>query len=126
MTTLDELYTKVSDAIYRAEGLEDVDPAAAAMAYFRVSVLEEEIAELLGPDDEEGAAARRGVLTAAMRAGQPTRASDFAARYLAEAGIPDHLRRDLEALQEKANAASRTDIPSVQPHARFELRSLVA
>jgi len=124
--TLDELYTRVTDAIRRAESLETVDPPAARMAYFHVSTLEEEIAELLPADDEEGAAARRGVVTAALRAQQSTRALELAEHYLAALGVPDHLRADLEALRDKARQAIPAIEARVRPLARFEIRSLVA
>ena len=71
--TLDELYPRVTEAILRAEQLEETGPEVeAAKAYLTVSFLEEEIAELVAANEDEGAIARRGAVRAAAKAGVAT------------------------------------------------------
>lgn len=77
--TLDELYSLVSLAIHNAESAEaEGDASVAAVIYSDVSHYEEQIAELLPAGDPEGAIARRGAVTAALRAGRPFLASALA------------------------------------------------
>jgi hypothetical protein len=86
--SIENLYPLVSEAIQRAETLEDLGAPGARSAHLDVSLLEEKIAELLPASDPEGALARRGAVRAAFAAGELTRARKLAEEFLAEAEIP--------------------------------------
>jgi hypothetical protein len=122
---VDDLYAAVTEAILRAEGLEASGATVdAEEAYFRVSALEEEIALMLGPEDEEGAIARRGAVTAAISARMPTRALDLADSYLSETTAPEPLLRQLRELADQARALLPPQSePRVRPDARVRLPS---
>lgn len=123
MPALEHLYADVTEAIGKAELLEDSGATmAAAWAYFRVSTLEQAIADALDPDDEEGAAARRGAVTAALRAGLYVVARDLAERYLAEPNAPAHLREDMQPLLEQASRRVPIGPTLVYSAATFRLR----
>lgn len=117
---LADLYGRVTEAILRAESL-DADGRArdAVLAYQEVSRLEEEIAALLPAADPEGALARQGVVTAALDAGDVTRAIERARFYVGDAGLSPEFRADIEALQREAEEMLRalqgSDEPTVVP-----------
>jgi hypothetical protein len=103
MTRLDDLYTLVTDAIFRAERLERSGQAReTALAYLEVSRLEEEIAAAVPASDVEGAIARRGVVTAALSAGDYVRAREIAERFAGEANAPRELVAELRRLRDQA------------------------
>lgn len=105
---LDDLYKRVTDAISRAESLEaEGRTRDAAMAYQEVSSIEEEITELLPASDPEGALARQGVVTAALSAGNLTRAIERARAYSAANELSAPFRDELAALEREAQAALR-------------------
>jgi hypothetical protein len=83
--TIELLYPLVTEAIRRAETLEDLQAPGARVAYLDVSILEEQVAEVLPASDPEGAVARRGAVRAALSANEQDRARQLAERYLAEA-----------------------------------------
>ncbi len=101
-----ELNQKVSIAIFRAERLADSDALNAGpdgtdtrAAYAEVSRWEEELAALHPADNLEGAIARLGAVTAALRARQGMRAQQLAGRYLADPALDEDDRgRIREAL----------------------------
>lgn len=121
--SLDELNRRVTNAIVRAESL----PAGSREAWeaFReVSALEESIALRLPPDDLEGEIARLGAVTAALSAGEPLRALQFAARFLAEDLAPE-VAEKLRQLAQEADAElvrAVSDEPIVRP-VTFTLRT---
>ena len=78
---LDMLNLLVTEAIFRAEGLARAGSADTASAYAEVSRYEDALAALHPADDVEGAVARAGAVTAALRAGQYDRARELAVRY---------------------------------------------
>src|SRR4029078_3347142 len=78
--TLDFLYPLITEAIRRAETLEDLRGPGARSAHLDVALLEEEIAEVLPASDPEGALARRGAVRAALAAREIARAQQLAAR----------------------------------------------
>ncbi|MBI2267100.1 MAG: hypothetical protein HYU64_18390 [Armatimonadetes bacterium] len=100
--SLEPLYSKVSEAIRKAESMEDDGDPGAEEAYGEVSQLEEEIARLLPASNAEGALARRGALRAALAAGDFTRAVKLKDRYETEEGATDELRRELIEVWEVA------------------------
>lgn len=91
--TVEDLYPLVSEAILRAETLEDLQAPGARAAYQDVSLLEEKVADALPVADPEGALARRGAVRAALTARDFARARQLAERFLAEAGNDAELIR---------------------------------
>lgn len=89
------LYPLISEAIRRAEILEDLRAPGAQAAYLDVSILEEKVAEALPASDPEGALARRGAVRAALAGREPARAKQLTERFLAEPEADAELRADL-------------------------------
>ncbi len=82
--SIETLYPLVTEAIRRAEALEDLGDPQAPAAQLEVSLLEERIAETLPASDPEGALARRGAVRAALAAKDLNRARRLTARFLEE------------------------------------------
>ncbi len=101
------LYPLVTEAIRRAEALEDISAPEARPAFLEVSRLEERIADLLPLADYEGVVARRGAVRAAINAHEFGRAQELATRFEAEDGIDDVLAADLAALKVQACKMAR-------------------
>lgn len=95
---LDSLYLLVTEAIMRAEALQDLGAPGASSAFTDLSLIEEKIAKLLPPSDTEGAIARRGAVRAAAVGGDAARARQLVDRFAEEAGTTDDLRRQLNEL----------------------------
>jgi hypothetical protein len=115
---IEELYPLVSEAIRRAETLEDLGAPGTCSAYQDVSLLEEKVAEILPASDPEGALARRGAVRAALAAKELARAQQLAERFLAEAGgDAAELRAELLRLSEQADRSAAARFPKVA--ARF-------
>jgi len=128
--SLEVLYPLVSEAIRRAETLDDLRAPGALSAYLDVSLLEEKVAEVLPASDPEGALARRGAVRAALAARELTRAQQLAERFLAEAGTDTELRDDLLRLLEQAERAVAARYPRVAasigiPEVRRLARALI-
>ena len=104
---IDTLYPLVTEAIRRAEALEDLHAPEARRAFSEVSRLEEHIASLLPLSDYEGVIARRGAVRAAINAHEFDRAQELAARFEGEDGVDDTLATDLAALKEQASTMAR-------------------
>jgi hypothetical protein len=118
--SLDELYRAVTEAIFLAETCEAEGRARdTALAYLRVSQLEGEIAALLPASDPEGALARQGVVTAAMSAGDISRAIERARVYGADVALSAAFREQIDALRKEAEDKVRElqggDEPRVRP-----------
>lgn len=105
-TRLERLNSLVTEAILRAEDLEDAGDEDSRRAYLAVSGLEERIAEEMSAGDPEGAIARRGAVRALLKARDFARAQELAGRFLSETDAPDELRSDLNRLVEQARALS--------------------
>jgi hypothetical protein len=101
---LETLYPLVTEAIRRAEVLDELGAPGARHAYLDVSLLEERIASLLPVSDAEGAIARRGAVSAAIAAHEFQRAEELAVRFAAEAALDDSLRADLTKLRKEASS----------------------
>jgi hypothetical protein len=80
-SAVDQLNTKVTAAIWKAEQLE----AGGRAAFLEVSRLEERLAKLLPITKAEGRIARRGALTAALKAQEKSRYGKLCAQYINEA-----------------------------------------
>lgn len=93
--SLESLYPRVTEAILRAEALDDLGEAGASDAYLHVSLLEEEIAQATSPSAPEGELARRGAVRAAVAGGDMRRARELVERFATEPGASDDLRRDV-------------------------------
>jgi len=96
--TIDTLYPLVTEAILRADALEDLGAPGAAQAQLDVSRLEERIAELLPASDPEGAIARRGAVRAAAKAKDYARAKSLADQYLADPDVGHELRDQIATI----------------------------
>jgi hypothetical protein len=117
---LDDLNMRVTGAIFRAEHAA-LGSLIAEAAYREVSTLEEEIARQVGADEIEGALARVGAVTAALRAGDWLRAAQLAEAFSSDA--PADLRDQLAGLAAEADAQSRAVAePDVLPIV-FDLRA---
>lgn len=99
---IDTLYPLVTEAIRKAEVLEELGAPGARDAYLNVSLLEEQIARLIPASDEAGAIARRGAIGAAIDAREFQRAEELIAQYSIEIPLDAPLRRDLEELKSEA------------------------
>lgn len=108
---IESLYPFVTEAIRRAEALEDLNDPGTPLAYLEVSNLEERIAEVLPASDPEGALARRGAVRAALAAKDLARARELAQRYLTESGADAELRSELLRLAEQAERPFTTRFP---------------
>lgn len=106
------LYPLITEAIRRAETLEDLRAPGVHAAYLDVSLLEEKVAEVLPASDPEGALARRGAVRAALAARELTRARQLSDRFLAEVGDAE-LREDLLQLREQAERSIAARYPHV-------------
>lgn len=121
---LDDLNSRVTNAILRAEAL----PAKsweAQSAFREVADLEEGIASIAGAQTAEGEIARLGAVAASLNAGDPLRTIQLAERYLADA-LSAPARHELEELRREADAEilrGIVDEPSVAP-IRFKLRAV--
>jgi len=111
--SLDILYPLITEAIRRAEVLDDLRAPGARRAYLDLSCLEEKVAELLPASNPEGALARRGAVRAALTAGDFTRAQHLVKRYLAEGEIDSELRFTLRRLLEQAEQKNAARFPLV-------------
>ncbi len=107
------LYPLLSEAIRRAETLEDLRAPGARSAYLDVSLLEERVTEILLASDPEGALARRGAVRAALAARELARAQQLAERFLAEAECDAELHADLLRLSEQAERSTAARFPTV-------------
>ena len=104
---IETLYPLVTEAIRRAEALEDLGSPEARPAFLEVSRLEERIADLLPLAEYEGVIARRGAVRAAINAHEFGRAQDLATRYETEDGIDGALAADLAVLKAQASKMAR-------------------
>ncbi len=98
--SIELLYPLLSEAILRAETLEDLAAPGTRSAYLDVSLLEERVAEVLPASDPEGALARRSAVRAALAAREFARAQQLAERFVAEAECDAALRAELLELSE--------------------------
>jgi len=105
--TAEQLYPLVTEAIRRAETLDDLKAPGTSAAYLDVSLLEEKISESLPASDPEGAIARRGAVRAALSARDLGRAKQLAERFLAEDEVDAELREELLQLSREARGSSR-------------------
>lgn len=106
-------YPLVTEAIRRAETLEDLGAPGTSLAYLDLSLLEERIAETLPACDPEGALARRGAVRAALAARDMERARRLVERYLAEPETNDELREQILELVKQAEQSNAARFPRV-------------
>jgi len=118
----DSLYLLVTEAIERAENLEDLGAPGARGAHLDVSLIEERIAALVLASEVEGAVARRGAVRHAVAAGAHSRANDLMIRFAAEDGAPVELQRELRELVAAEDAAIGARYPRAV--ARFGLAEI--
>jgi hypothetical protein len=106
MKNVDELHSRVSGAILRAERAEERGPGDAASEWADVSSLEEELAGVIPVSAPEGRVARRGAVRAALKAGDHERGHSLAELYMAEEGAPPSLREALQEIVEENTRAT--------------------
>lgn len=104
------LYPLITEAIRRAEALEDLGAPGVYSAHLDLSLLEERAAGILPASNPEGALARRGAVRAALAAREITRARQLAKRFLAEDDAEDALRADLRQLLEQAERGMKNPV----------------
>ena len=119
---LESLYRQVTEAILRAESLED-GTAEAAAVHLEVSQLEQQIAHEFPPSHPEGAIARRGAVRAALAAGDHRRAEHLAELYLAEPEAPPELVRTIQELASSVRMEQSAPGPDPTPTARTVVES---
>lgn len=120
--SLDLLYPQVTDAIERAEALEEAGALGTRAAFLDVSFLEEEIASELLASVVEGMLARRGAVRAAIKAGAFARATDLAERFVAEKDLPVEIAREIGVMvAEAVDALNELATTRIVPAARFRL-----
>jgi hypothetical protein len=123
--SIEILYPLITEAIRRAETLEDLRAPGARSAYVDLLLLEERAAAVLPASDPEGAVARRGSVGAALAAKDLARARQLVERFLAEDGIDPELRDDLLAFAEQAERSIAARYPHVAASVGFaEVRRL--
>jgi hypothetical protein len=118
----DSLYLLVTEAIERAENLEDLGAPGAQQAHLDVSLIEERIAALMPASEVEGAIARRGAVRHAVAAGAYSRAGDLTAHFVAEDAAPIELQDELYDLLAAGDAAIIVRYPRAV--ARFGLSEI--
>ena len=98
--SIEDLYPRVTEAIERAQALEDAgDVDACRLAYREVSIIEEAIAAERPSSTIQGDVARCGAVSAALKSGDDARARELARRYLDE-NLPPKTREYLLELIE--------------------------
>ncbi len=118
--TLQNLNARISEEIFFA-GRAAQGSMEAQSAYLRISALEEQIARLTAPDAVDGALARVGAVSAALRAGDWLRAARLVDEFMEDA--PADVAEELRALGREADDAARVvQEPDVRP-VRFHLEA---
>ena len=112
----DTLNSLVTDAIWRAEELESRGIPSASVAWAEVSSLEEDLAKAHPVSEPEGRIARRGAVSAAIKAGNYTRAYALADGYLVEDNAPDSLRTELKEILEEYTQPIAGRFPYASKH----------
>lgn len=128
--SIELLYPLITEAIRRAETLEDLRAPGARSAYLDVSLLEERIADLLPASNPEGALARRGAVRAALAAKDFVRAQQLYKRFLAEPGSNSESKEELLRLIEQSEHSTAIRYPHVAagvgiPEVRRLARALI-
>ena len=121
----DTLNTLVTAAIWRAEQLEARGIPTAPQAWAEVSSIEEELAKAFPASEFEGRIARRGSVSAALKAGDYARAHTLADGYVAEEAAPRSLKAALrKILEEDAQAMASGFRYAAKHHSPREARDL--
>lgn len=113
--SLDALNLLTSEAILRAEALEDVGAPGTAAAHLEVSMFEERLAAMIPASSPAGALARHGAVGAAVLGGRPDRAEELTEFYSADPDASADLRAELAAL-----------VPRLQEERRHRRAEMIA
>jgi hypothetical protein len=120
----DTLNTLVTDAIWRAEEFESLG-IPASPAWKEVSAIEEELAKAFPVSEGQGRIARRGAVSAALKAGDYHRAQALTYAYIAEEAAPDSLKTALcEILNEADQAMASRFQHAAKHHTPREARDI--
>ncbi len=99
----DTLNTLVTDAIWRVEELDALGIRPNSLEWARVSALEEELAKAFPASDPQGRVARRGAITAALKARDYDRVQALLDTYLSELTAPDPFKASLSEILREAD-----------------------
>ena len=122
---VETLNALVTSAIWRAEQLEDDNIEAAARTWREVSDIEERLAQILPPSQNQGRIARRGAVRAALKANDCTRAARLADAYRTEKGVPQTLKASLrEMLEEDVRKVASRYPHAAKHHSVGEVRDV--
>lgn len=110
---IEVLYSLVSEAIHRAETLGELGAPGAREAFQGVSILEQQISELLPASDPEGALARWSSVRAAISAGNPQRARELLDRFLGEKNASKEARAELVKIRTQLDQAAAVRFPRI-------------
>ena len=109
---IESLYPLVDEKIRRAEILAQMHAPGAQNAFRDVSLIEEQIAQLLPPTDTEGVIARRGAVRAALAANDFRRAEELTTRFTTEKDAEQSLKQQLIELLKEAQQEVSREIPA--------------
>jgi hypothetical protein len=113
---VDDLNTLVSEAVRRAELLQDLGSPSARLAWTELSILEQQLAKLHAPTTAEGAFSRRGAVHAALMAHDTPAAERLAQQYCAEPEMYPELEASIKALIEQERRAFEQRFPWATEH----------
>ncbi len=121
--TVDDLKMLVSEAVRRAELLQDLGSPGAREAWRELSQIEEKLAHLQPADSAGGGFARRGAIHAAIQARDFDRAEALLADFRAEGESSARLVEPLAALLTEHLAAVQSRFPyAARQHGWSEVR----
>jgi hypothetical protein len=116
-----ELNRQVSIAIRRAELLDEASSPAAKDAWHEVMLYEEQLAEIIPPQEITGGIARAGAVRAALAAGERLEADRLRARYLAEAPLSSERRAAIERAFQEHRERFAERFPTLLRSGRLEV-----
>jgi hypothetical protein len=98
-TKLNDLYTQITEAIFRSELIENKSSPEYIAIISKISKIEEQIADILPPDNTEGEIARHSAVTNAFLAKENERALKLVYKYYNETNATTRLINKLRKLE---------------------------
>ena len=121
---IEMLYPLVTEAILRAEELERLGVPGYRSAYHDVSLLEEQITNVLPASNVEGAIARRGAVRASIAAHQFPRAMELIDRFSAEAEMDASLKKDLNELAQELKQPQYENFVNLKAIRKYDTQAI--